>query len=198
MQPIIVIPAKGYSRRLPNKNMRTCAGKPLVQWTIEAAIESKLGPVLVSTDCPQIKALASTFCDVVNEPTPAADSRTNLASVVLDAIAGRKGDTVIMLQPTSPLRGARHIVAAAEMFEQHNATTLASYVDVGKHQELLTTNGAIWMSARDFLFYSQTWRAANSHLVFRMSKSKSIDIDTPEDLNIAESLLLTEIHKSIH
>ena len=185
---VVVIPAKRASRRLPGKNMRDCAGKPLVQWTIEAAIEADIGPVVVTTDWPELADMASVFCDVVTERPKMAGERTNLAEVVTKAITQYTCETVVMLQPTSPLRNAGDIFAAWLAYAGHDS--LASYSDIGKHQELLTTNGAIWMTNREVLEKRRRFRGDN-HRVFMMPHNRSVDIDQRYQLDMASALLLT-------
>ena len=59
---LAVIPARGGSKGVPNKNIRELAGKPLIAYTIEAAINSKIfEKVIVSTDSPQIAEVAQSF-----------------------------------------------------------------------------------------------------------------------------------------
>lgn len=126
---LIVIPARGGSKRLPRKNVLPLAGKPLICWSIEAAIASKLNAqILVSSDDEEILALASEYQQVVAHKRPAkhaTDTATTI-DVLLEALDvetrnGRKYDVLILLQPTSPLRTDCDIRSAYELFIDRGA-----------------------------------------------------------------------------
>ncbi|MBB5022061.1 pseudaminic acid cytidylyltransferase [Desulfurispira natronophila] len=86
---IAIIPARGGSKRIPRKNIRTFHGKPIIGWSIELALASKLfEQVIVSTDCPDIAAVAREFGAEVPFMRPAelSDDHTGTAPVVAHAI----------------------------------------------------------------------------------------------------------------
>lgn len=109
---LAIIPARGGSKRIPGKNIKLLAGKPLIAYTIEAAKKSKLiGKVVVSTDDAQISEAAKKYgADVIERPTELAQDETPTLPVmihVLDVLKKReqyKPDFIILLQPTCPLR----------------------------------------------------------------------------------------------
>jgi len=126
---LAVIPARGGSKRLPRKNVLPLAGKPLIAWTIETALASKLfGEVLVSTDDEEI-AEASRRCGAsVPWLRPAALSTDTALSIDVVrhaadwyAARGRPLDAVVLLQPTSPFRRAQSLRRAVEAFVRHGA-----------------------------------------------------------------------------
>ena len=121
---LCVIPAKGNSKRLPKKNIKILAGKPLVAWTIEAAKEAKLlTDYLVSSDDLEIIEVAKEYGAPVPFVRPvelAADQVQNIAVVrhALEFMENEKQMTyniIINLQPTSPVRDPAHIDQAVEM-----------------------------------------------------------------------------------
>lgn len=121
---LAVIPARAGSKRIPGKNMRLLAGKPLIYHTFEAAKKCpKLDACLVTTDDPEIKQLALDFgFEVIDRPEELAGDLTlssDVVSHVLDELddQGRHFDHLVLLQPTSPLRNAPHISACIEGFE---------------------------------------------------------------------------------
>lgn len=149
---LALIPARGGSKGLPNKNILECAGRPLIGWTIAAARESGLiDDVLVSTDAPDIAAVARRMGASVPFMRPAHLATDD--SSMLDVMAhaweehldadGRRFDYVVLLQPTSPLRTSRHIRAAIKLYfssRQGDDDTLASVFPVGqKHGWLMQT-----------------------------------------------------------
>jgi pseudaminic acid cytidylyltransferase len=128
LDSLCVIPAKGHSERIPRKNMALLAGKPLLQYTLEAALAcGVLDVVMVSTDDPQIGAFARKLgaeVPYLRDARLASDDAT-MADVMLDAVdwyeKQRKKifDKLCMLLPSSPLRSAADIVAAKRILTQH-------------------------------------------------------------------------------
>jgi CMP-N-acetylneuraminic acid synthetase len=110
---VAIIPARGGSKGLPGKNLRTVGGRPLIAWTIDKALKSKyLDLVLVSTDSEEIAAAARRIGADVPFIRP-AELATDTA-VVYDVIRHaltfvrdrdrREFDYTVLLEPTSPLR----------------------------------------------------------------------------------------------
>jgi len=125
MKPLVAIPARGGSKRLPGKNIKPLNGKPLIHYTIEAAREVFDDSIIcVSTDDEEIRRVSEQtgikvpFLRPKELATDTADSR----SVLLHAYEyykdeiGYGADTIILLQPTSPLRNATHIKEALELY----------------------------------------------------------------------------------
>lgn len=122
---VAVIPARGGSKRVPRKNVALLGGRPLIAWTIEAALgASYVGKVVVSTDDDEIQHIAQQYLGdcrhgcVVRRPPELATDQAPSAPVVLHAWeqAGSEFDMIVLLQPTSPLRSADDIEAAARVF----------------------------------------------------------------------------------
>jgi N-acylneuraminate cytidylyltransferase len=110
---LAIIPARAGSKGIPQKNIRPFCGKPLIAWTIEAALQSKyLDHVILSSESPDIMNIAKSYgCDVPFQRPPhlAEDSTPGIAPI-LHAIEQTPGyDYVMVLQPTSPLRRAEDI-----------------------------------------------------------------------------------------
>lgn len=126
MSPLVVIPARGGSKGLPGKNIKPLNGKPLIAYTIEAALE--LFPkelVCVSTDSEEIAA-CSRSCGAnipFMRPTDLASDTASSREVLLHALShyenkGQYFDVVILLQPTSPFRNAGDIEKAVNLYEE--------------------------------------------------------------------------------
>lgn len=124
MKPLVVIPARGGSKGIPDKNIKLLGGKPLIHYTIEAAREVFPDEVIcVSTDSERIKAVAEETGLKVPFLRPAhlATDTAGTHEVLLHALehAEQKGyqpDIVVLLQPTSPFRTAQHIIGALELY----------------------------------------------------------------------------------
>lgn len=125
MKPLVVIPARGGSKRLPGKNIKPLNGKPLIHYTIEAAREVfNDSAICVSTDDVEIKRVSEeTGLEVpFLRPKELASDTADSRSVLLHAYEYYKkekdyeADVIILLQPTSPLRNATHIKEAIELY----------------------------------------------------------------------------------
>jgi CMP-N,N'-diacetyllegionaminic acid synthase len=108
MNTLGLIPARGGSKGIPRKNLRVLAGKPLIVWTIEAALAAGgLARVVVSTEDPEIAEIAlRAGADVpfVRPPDLARDETPGIDPVLHAVEALPDYDAVLLLQPTSPLR----------------------------------------------------------------------------------------------
>lgn len=118
---LIVIPARGGSKRIPGKNIAPLRGKPLLVYTVEAAIDSDVTPhVVVSTESDRIAAIArSAGAQVVSRPDELAGDTASTESVLLHALdaleaTGLRFTWVMTLPPTSPLRSAGTVRRFAE------------------------------------------------------------------------------------
>jgi CMP-N,N'-diacetyllegionaminic acid synthase len=129
---LAVIPARGGSKGLPGKNIRSIAGKPLLAWTIEQALNGGgIDCVHVSTDDVGIANVAREFgADVPYlRPGELSEDATPTEPVIGYALdwyerCGRAFDAVVLLQPTSPLRFPGTIEAALREFEASGCESL--------------------------------------------------------------------------
>lgn len=123
---MIVIPARGGSKGIPGKNIRMLEGKPLIQYTLEAA--RKLVPdnqIIVSTDSPEIKKVVEEMGIPVPflRPAELASDTAGTYDVLLHALDfyeenNPAPDKVVLLQPTSPFRNEEHIKGALDLYEE--------------------------------------------------------------------------------
>lgn len=132
-----VIPARGGSKRIARKNLASCADKPLLAWTAEAALGcTALDLTVLSTDDAELAAdgrrlgLAVPF---VRPASLAADAAPMLP-VLQHALSWGESqmgaiDAVVLLQPTSPLRTSRHVEEAIRLFRARTAASVVSVVE---------------------------------------------------------------------
>lgn len=139
--PILaLIPARGGSKGIPDKNLALLKGRPLLDYTIDAALSAKsVDGVWVSSDDPRIlaAAAASGVHALQRPPEFATDTSTAMQVVdhwieMLDESLKARDPIVIYLQPTSPLRTAIHIEEALSLLERTGASTLLSVVEMEK------------------------------------------------------------------
>ena len=134
---IAIIPARGGSKGLPGKNIKEMCDKPLIAYTIEAALKSKsIDHVILSTDDEEIAAVAKKYGAEVPFMRP-AELASDTAMAVDNYIytIGRlekewitKIDSFVVLQQTTPLRIAEDIDGAVELFNARNADSVVTYV----------------------------------------------------------------------
>lgn len=114
MNVLAIIPARGGSKGVPRKNIRPCAGKPLLVWSIETALASRFvresGMVVVSSDDPEILETARLVSpQVIAQERPASFATDEAATdpvlaYVVRNLAAYRPDLVVLLQPTVPVR----------------------------------------------------------------------------------------------
>jgi CMP-N-acetylneuraminic acid synthetase len=132
---LAIIPARSGSKGVKDKNIRNLCGKPLMAYTIEAAINSGvIDTVLVSTDSEKYAVTARKLGAEVPFLRPSDISGdTSLASeYILHTIQeleklGRQYDYFILLQPTSPLRKAEHIFEGVKMIADEGLDSIVSF-----------------------------------------------------------------------
>jgi len=134
-----LVPARGGSKGVPGKNLALVLGKPLLQYTAEAARAARtLARVVLSTDDAQIAAAGRAFGleTPFLRPAELARDETPMFPVVqhaLVALAPDRFDAVLLLQPTSPLRRGADIDGAVALLERTGADSVIAVVDVGEH-----------------------------------------------------------------
>ncbi|MCG7536353.1 acylneuraminate cytidylyltransferase family protein [Pseudoalteromonas sp. OOF1S-7] len=221
---IALITARGGSKGLPRKNVYPLNGIPLIGWTIKAALDShQFSGVYVSTDDNEIAEVSREYgAQVIVRPGDLASDTAGSEPVIAHAISvleetGLDFDTMVLLQPTSPLRTSSHIKSAIETYKKENAslvlsvfephhTPVKAYVETegghivglysaeapySRRQDLpraFQPNGAIYVfNVDEFKKRSQFPRT--DVFPFIMSHSESADIDTLEDLLNVEKLI---------
>ncbi len=190
MEIVAIIPARGGSRRIPHKNLRLLAGKPLIQWTIEQAMASKyITRVVVSTDDGEISQIAQqAMAEVILQPSILSQGEPNsILRVIkyvleyLEKYQDYKPLTIVLLQPTSPLRSVEDIDGAIEAYLQRLGDSVASVYNGNE-------NGAVYVFSR----YEVLERGSlygRTPFMYPMPEERSVDIDTEEDLIKAERLM---------
>ena len=186
MRVLGVIPARGGSKRIPRKNLRDLCGKPLIQYTIEAAQRaSSLSTFVVSTEDEEIRDVAlSLGAYVIRRPDELADDLASSDAVALHALnwmGADDYDVVVLLHPTSPVRNPEHIDEAVTALWASPAPSLAS-VEYAKRS--YRHNASIYAAKVPFstLYCDRT-------IPFLMDKRHSLDIDDETDFKIAEALM---------
>ncbi len=139
---LAIIPARGGSKGIPLKNIREIANKPLIAYTIEAALGSEyIDRIILSTDNKEIAKVGETFGAELPFMRPrkfATDNATSL-SVLQHALNYLRlnedyfPDVVVELLPTAPLRTSQDIDGALKLFFQEDADTVIGVVKIKQH-----------------------------------------------------------------
>ena len=212
---LAVIPARGGSKGIPGKNIIEVAGRPLIAYTLEAAKNSRfIDYVLVSTDSEEIADAARKYGGEVPflRPDELASDTAKTIDAVLHCVKemeklGKSFDTVILLQPTSPLRTAEDIDGAIELFFKNGEKSLVSVseldvnpvlirrVEDGRAVPILNesstvrrqdfkkyyrVNGAIYINKASELGSETSLN--DNETAYIMDSSHCIDIDSMEDI----------------
>ena len=127
MKPLYIIPARGGSKGIPRKNIKELCGRPLIAYTVDAAIAARKrlgGHILLSTDDAETAGIVKGLGIEVGYMRPAelAGDTSGSREVMLHAMdwaesQGIEYDCVVLLQPTSPFRTADDIVACTQLLE---------------------------------------------------------------------------------
>ena len=136
---IAIIPARGGSKRLINKNILDFDGKPMLSWTIKAALDSDLyNRIIVSTDCENIASVAIQFgAEVPFLRTENADDYAPVSAAIHTALLQAQAhyresyDTVTQLMPNCPLRDCQEILYANSAFENDECEYQISAFEMG-------------------------------------------------------------------
>lgn len=227
MKPLFLIPARGGSKGVPGKNIRILGGKPLIVHSIKHALAVADDPadVVVTTDSEAIADVGRRAGANVPWLRPArlATDTAGSREVMLHAVdalnaAGGNYDTIVLLQPTSPLRNPEDIRRAIRLFEQRRPDMVVSVrpaatnpyynayeceadgrLRISKGDGTVTRrqdappvwefDGAIYVINADSLRNAPSLARLENILPLPSSARHDVDIDTELDFMIAEQLL---------
>ena len=227
MKNIAVIPARSGSKGLPDKNIRPVNGKPLLAYTIEAALESGcFDTVHVSTDSERYAEIARQYgADVpfLRSAALATDTASTW-DAVREVLArydelGKRFDTMMLMQPTTPLRTGEDVKAAYALLQKKQAKSVIAVCEVD-HSPLwcdtIPDSGSMkgfgrkdlaWVNRQDLRPYYRVNGAIyllsvnginippddeiyeDNCYALFMDRKKSVDVDSEDDLALVEFLL---------
>lgn len=138
---LAIIPARGGSKRLPRKNLRELAGKPMIAYSIEEALKSELfHEVYVATEDPEIAEVARGYGaivpyllpeDLTEDAVSSLEPCLHLTSYFEDS--GRQYSVLFCVQPTSPLRLAKDFQQSFQIFQETQSDFLVSTIPIDPH-----------------------------------------------------------------
>jgi CMP-N-acetylneuraminic acid synthetase len=198
-----VTPARGGSKGIPRKNIKPIFGKPLIEWTIEAARQSKLlDEYVVSTEDEEIGQVAvDCGARVIWRPPELAGDEIPTVKVLRDALDQIQADTVVLLQPTSPIRDPNLIDRCIEKFLSEGADSLATgsickSVEYGKNVSLprqriegfFYDDGNVYVIKADLIEKGDRFGDKIEQVL--LDREQNIEIDDEFDFWLAEQILI--------
>lgn len=203
MKIVGIVPARGGSKRLPRKNVADLGGRPLLDWTLQAARASNIfDKVWVSSEDQEIGSIAHILwpnCWWRRSPKLSLDDTPSI-EVVKEINEKMPGDIYVLLQPTSPFRTADDIQKAVDLLGNgdsvisvtEGSNDLAFEIGFAKRLRSLPSiripNGAIYVLTKNALEQGETWYSGIAY-GYEMPKSRSLDIDNGTDLEIARMMV---------
>ena len=209
---LAIVPARAGSERLPGKNVRPMAGRPMVEWTLRAGLEAAtIDRLVVSTDDPAVAGVARAMgVEVIDRP----DDLAGPSASVIDAIdhvletVGSVWDYVVLLQPTSPLRTAADIDGAVALCEARGAPAVIGVSTLSKpagfygcvdaagayHKaeasagEAVVINGAVYVGRPERLRIDRSFQTEGT-LAWVMAPERGWDVDNLFEFTMAEALM---------
>ena len=208
------IPIRGGSKGIKNKNIALCAGKPLVYWALEAAQNSMLDKIFVSTDSDKIKEIVNGFnfskVKTIERSTKTAADTASSESALIEFAQNYEVDNIVFIQATSPLVASEDINSGLKIFLKGNYNSIISVIK--NHQFLWSPdgrpinydpqkrprrqdwegyyieNGAFYISSRTNIL-KNSCRITPPVGFWEMSKERIFEVDDENDLKFAEKLL---------
>lgn len=215
---IAVIPVRGGSKGLPNKNILPLAGLPLFEHPIKQAREAAISHIAISTDIDKIFDMDLEGVERFRRPAELAQDTTAMSSVLNELLAKDYFDDslIVLLQATSPLRQAQDIRNAIQVYQDGQFDLVMSVCEAERSvlkygtieaglfkpmravahmfsnrqalPDVYKPNGAIYIFGSSWYRENQSLETANIG-TFVMSATNSIDIDSRDDMDRCESLL---------
>ena len=210
MRTVSLLPARGGSKGIPNKNIAPLNGKPLIYYAIQASLNSESQETWVSTDNDEIKRV-SIECGarVIDRPAEISKDYSQSEEALLHFCSEVDFDTLVFIQPTSPLVESTHIDTGIQMMNEYDSV-FSVYKehwvprwtkeinpdewDVNNRpmrqqmDEKYVENGAFYITKKDNLLQSKL-RYSGKIGVVEMPLHKSFQIDTEEDLALIGNML---------
>jgi CMP-N-acetylneuraminic acid synthetase len=185
MSTLAIIPARKGSKRLPGKNMKLLNGQPLIYYSIiQARFAKMIDEFVVSTDSPDVKKYCVKMAvPYIERPNELATDDARMEDVVLSVLKNKyfKANKIVLLQPTSPLRGVDDINNCVTASKHGSVVSVSEFCSMMMYKK----NGAVYVWDTNKLIDDNF----SFDLCYVMPPERSVDIDTQEDFDEAERLI---------
>lgn len=196
-----LIPARGGSKGVPGKNIKMINGKPLIVWTIERALRSKLlDMVVVSTDNEKIAEIArENGAQVMMRPSELATDTASTQEVMAYTLHQISADILVLLQPTSPCRSESLIDECIQEFIENDYDSLATgficdYKEYGRNvlprqqiQGFFYDDGNVYVIKANNILKGDRYGKKIGHKF--VSRYENVEIDDMFDFWLLEKIL---------
>lgn len=196
-----LIPARGGSKGVPNKNIKIINGKPLIVWTIEKAKKARmLNRIVVSTDSEKIATVArAAGAEVLMRPAELATDVASTQDVMVHALSCIPAETLVLLQPTSPYRSEGLIDSCIHEFLQNGYDSLATgficdYKEYGTNllprqqiQGFFYDDGNVYVISADIILRGDRYGTKIGRKI--ISRYENAEIDDDYDFWLLEQIL---------
>jgi CMP-N-acetylneuraminic acid synthetase len=223
MLTVALIPLRGGSKSIPNKNIKEFCGRPLCAWVLESAVNAALiDKVYVSTDSVEIKEVVHALdlkIKVLDRPPKYATDEASTESVILHFMEQVPFNRLVTIQATSPLLSEHHLDGGLRQFEQQASDSMLSAVrskrfywnDDGtpinydplhrtRRQEFKGTfveNGAFYITSKEILL-RYGCRLGGRTGIYEMPEDTAVELDELRDWEQVSCLLNAAKEKGRH
>ena len=206
-----ITPARGGSKGIPRKNIKLLAGKPLIAWTIERALEAHfLDKYFVSTDDKEIAKISKEYgAEVISRPPMLA---TDTSPIIDTLIYIRQEqifyDSLVLLQAPCPIRNEGRIDECIEIFNKSMVDSVVTGyqnycidygTDVGKSTNRQERKGFFWDDGNVYVFSGASIvkgkLKTKNYIPVYVTREESLDIEDEFDFWIVEQVLLKRMKK---
>jgi YrbI family 3-deoxy-D-manno-octulosonate 8-phosphate phosphatase len=215
---IAFIPVRGGSKSIPLKNVKLINGRPLIFWTLDAAVNCEaIDEVVVATDSDKIKQVINSYnsskIKIVDRSEETSTDTASTESVMLEFANKYSFENIILIQATSPLLTSEDLSRGLKKYEEQRIDSVLSvvrqkrfiwsesngaanpvnydYLNRPRRQEFdgfLVENGAFYVTSRERLLDTKCRISGNIGFV-EMNEDTYFEIDEPSDWIIVEELL---------
>tara|TARA_B100000683_G_scaffold12541_1_gene13310 strand:+ start:7808 stop:8950 length:1143 start_codon:yes stop_codon:yes gene_type:complete len=224
MSIIAFLPARGGSKSIPKKNIKSFCGKPLIFWNLQELQNSNVDKVIVATDCKKIKDTVLSFnftkVEVYERNKQNAQDNSSTESVMLEYISVEQlnnTDVFMLVQATSPFTQSSHFNEGLELYKNYDSVLSCCkskrfYWDENgkalnydicnrpRRQDFrgsLLENGAFYINSVENIIKTNN-RLSGKIGLYEMPEYTFIEIDEPEDWNIAESIMKRNLQSNLN
>jgi CMP-N-acetylneuraminic acid synthetase len=210
MNRAVLIPARGGSKRIPQKNIINLCGYPMIHYSIIESLKVTKN-VFISTESKEIKNVCKQYpVTIIDRPTDLSQDDSTSNSVVQHFLHETDVDSFALVQLTSPLLESKYLSSGFELFEENPYDSVISVYetvqfywdkkgnrinfgdgDKKRTQEIepwLVENGAFYITNRE-CFNNRKKLVSGNVGFLKMPRNISVDVDNFEDLELAKAIL---------
>lgn len=210
-----LLPMKGHSERVPGKNIKLCAGKPLYQWVLESLVNTQsIKTIIVNTDSDKIANATKKYPKVVihMRPVNLCGDMVSMNDIIKYDLSNSEGEHYIQTHVTNPLLKTATLETAITKYFENLATNDSIFSVTEMHSRLYDSNlkpinhdpnklirtqdlDPIYEENSNFFIFSKNGfnklsaRIGITPSIYPMDRHEALDIDTEQDFAVADAVL---------